>query len=828
MRDPQRVARRFQVFVLASGKKGHVILRKQVVQEQEIADTPGLEALAKLGVVATRVLRDGRARMVPAQEVVPGDLVIFDSGDVVSADIRLIESARLQADESALTGESLPVAKSIETLDADTSLLDRRNMLFKGTAITRGTGTGVVSGTGLNTEFGRIFQLVAQAEPQRTPLEKRLDALGNRLAWAVIALAVLLAAAGVLAGRDVYLAIEVAIALAVAAIPEGLPVVATIALARGMWRMATHKALISRLSAVETLGATSVILTDKTGTLTENRMTVTAVRTASATFERSSAHGRLATADPAAGDPELDALLSGAVLCCNAALPPGVDTPDAGIGDPMEIALLVAAARHGLRREDLLARFPELREVAFDPAMKRMATLHQAQDQVLVAVKGAPESVVPLCTTFQAGDGQAAMDDVQRAAWLETAHGFGAQGLRTLAVSSKSTASADTDPYAGLCLLGIVGLEDPPREGIAEAIACCADAGIAVVMVTGDHAATARHIATSVGLLPPHGDDGMLVSGNELDACLGALPADDISARVFSRVTPEQKLALIDLFQQRGNVVGMTGDGVNDAPALKKADIGIAMGIRGTAVAKEAAAMVLLDDDFGTIVKAVEDGRTIFNNIRKFVIYLLSCNISEVLVVTLATVAGAPLPLLPLQILFLNLVTDVFPALALGVGPSIPGIMNRKPRPAGEPVLTSAQWWRVVLGGLVIASTVLAAMAGALVWLEADETTTVTISFCTLAFAQLWHVFDMREDPRRPLRNEISRNPWVWSAMVLCTILVLSAVYIPLLASVLKLTGPGTAGWLLIALFSIVPVLISPLTRSLTDRLGTFHLRRVR
>jgi Ca2+-transporting ATPase len=781
--------------------------------------TRSMEALKDLGRVDTAVMRDGVVQRIPADELVPGDIVILEGGDIVTADIRLIEASKLQADESTLTGESLPVTKHTEPLVLETTVMDRSNMVFKGTAITRGSGKGVVVGSGLNTELGRISELVMEAESQQTPLEKRLDALGQRLAGAVLVIALLIAIAGILAGRDTFLAIEVAIALAVAAIPEGLPIVATIALGRGMWRMAKRNALIAKLSAVETLGATSVILTDKTGTLTENRMTVTALRLAGADItveaagQTTLAHFHENHHKLGAGTYSLlDDLLIAAALCNNGSLQLSSDGTIHAVGDPTELALLVAASRRGIRREDLLERMPEIAEVSFDPHTKLMATLHKKNADVLIAVKGAPESVIPCCSGVRTIDGGLPLTDQEKREWLDHARALGDRGLRTLAIASKAASNDDEDPYANLVLIGVVGLEDPAREGVKDAIDRCRRAGISVIMVTGDHLATASNIAAEVGIVQDTADPQQFVNGDDLDILLAqASPDELLDARVFSRATPEQKLNLIDFYQQQGYIVAMTGDGVNDAPALKKSDIGIAMGIRGTAVAKEAAHMVLQDDEFGTIVGAVAQGRAIYENIRKFVIYLLSCNISEVLIVTLATIAGAPLPLLPLQILFLNLVTDVFPALALGVGEGSPSLMEHRPRPAEEPLLTRSHWLRIGLHGTIISATVLIAMAIAIFYLHFDAERAVTISFCTLAFAQLWHVFNMRDNIRQAITNEITRNIWIWLAIAICSVLILTAIYTPILSDLLRLTDPGIEGWFLILSMSLIPLVFAPL-----------------
>ncbi|MBT8092653.1 MAG: cation-translocating P-type ATPase, partial [Gammaproteobacteria bacterium] len=705
----------------------------------ELRAVRSMEALGQFARSDCRVLRNATAARISADDLVPGDIVVFEAGDLVPADLRLVEAAKLTANESTLTGESLPVRKNTDALAAETAVLDRHNMLLKGTSVTRGSGRGVVTGTGKDTEFGKIFTEVAAAKPQQTPLEKRLDALGARLVWFIAALAVVIAVTGIAAGRELFLAIEVAIALSVAAIPEGLAIVATIALARGIWRMADRNALITRLSAVETLGATSVILTDKTGTLTENLMAVSHVLLQQADVEvsatRDLAEATFSVDGKELDDAEstvLDELLTTAALCSNATL--DHDGDGDGIGDPTELALLMAAAGRNIWRDGVTRRAPELKEDPFDPYLKRMATLHELPDAYLVAVKGAPEAVLPCCTSARTLTGDVPLDNGQLQAWLSRAEQLGDSGLRTLAIARKTVGARDGSFYDGLTLLGIVGMEDPVRDGVVHAIRRCRDAGIEVIMVTGDHAATARNVAVATGIIATSDSDDVRIDGAIVDQMFTERRFDRLlDARVFSRVTPGQKLQLIDMYQEHGHVVAMTGDGVNDAPALKKADIGVAMGVRGTAVAKEAAVMILQDDEFETIVAAVSHGRAIFENIRKFVVYLLSCNTSEVLVISLATISGAALPLLPLQILFLNLVTDVFPALALGVGEGSPTSMKDRPRPASERILTRRHWLQIGLHGLIIAVVVLASMTLARNWLQFDYRQTVSVAFCTLA-----------------------------------------------------------------------------------------------
>lgn len=775
--------------------------------------TRSMEALRRFARITCVLLRAGSVRQVAAEELVPGDIVLLEAGDLVPADLRLVQAAKLKANESTLTGESLPVRKHTDPLAEDTVMLERHNMAFKGTAITRGTGRGVVVATGMKTEFGKIFEQVSEAEAQQTPLEKRLDKLGERLAWAVIVIGAFIAIGGILAGRETVLAIEVAIALSVAAIPEGLPIVATIALARGMWRMAKRNALITKLSAVETLGATSVILTDKTGTLTENRMVVTTALLADTDIE-------VGGSTDAASVTLLDDLLTAAALCNNATLQRSAVADTHGVGDPTEVALLSVAAQRGIWREELLKRSPEVHEDAFDSDSKRMATIHKCDGDYLVAVKGAPEVILSDCRAVHTSAGIVPLDDQGLENWLRRVDRLCGRGLRTIAIADKFVESTDTDFYADLVLHGVVGLEDPAREGIDDAINRCRDAGVSVVMVTGDHAETAKNIAAKIGIIDETTNVQQFLGGETVDRLFEEARTEELLAvRVFSRVTPEQKLRLIDLYQQTEHVVAMTGDGVNDAPALKKADIGVAMGIRGTAVAKEAAAMVLQDDDFGTIVSAIGHGRAIFENIRKFVVYLLSCNISEVLVVSLATIAGAPLPLLPLQILFLNLVTDVFPALALGVGEGQTSLMNKKPRLASERLLTRQHWIEIALYGVVMSLVVLSAMAICLSYLGFDRELAVTVAFCTLALGQLWHVFNMRGSLKHVVNNEITRNIWIWAALALCLVLVLAAVYTPVLQDVLELSDPTATGWLVITIGSLVPLFAAPVIRHIA-RMG--------
>ena len=789
----------------------------------ELRALRSMEALRRIARVRTRVRRHGQVQHVDALDLVPGDIVILEAGDIVTADLRLAEAANLQCDESVLTGESTPVDKDTAALDGTAEVAERKNMAFKGTAITQGSGRGIVVGTGMATELGQISKLVEEAEPETSPLEKRLDQLGRRLIWLTLALAALTAGAGILRGREIVAMVETSIALAVAAVPEGLPVVATLGLARGMWRMARRNALMVRLSAVETLGATTVVLTDKTGTLTENRMAVTGylledadvtVRPPDRDHEaRFEVDGR--TLEPSTDDQLAWAIRIG-VLCANATLPSDDSADAQATGDPMERALLLAGRHAGMERPSLLDSFPEIEEHAFHPDLKMMATVHSDENGYLVAVKGAPESVIEHCSSVLSRTETSTLGEQSRRTWLDRSDEAAGRGYRLLALAMKRTTGSAVIPYADLTLVGLACLVDPIRPDVPQAIADCRAAGVRVVMLTGDHPETASEIARQAGL----GDgDIKVIEGRELgDFDPATLDEQNrrriLSADVFARVAPEMKLELATLFQRSGEIVAMTGDGVNDAPALKKADIGIAMGRRGTEVAREAAHMVLGDDAFPTVITAMREGRTIFDNIRRFVVYLMSCNVSEVLVVGIAVGIGLPTPLLPLQILFLNLVTDVFPAFALGLGEGSAAVMSRPPRPPSEAVVDRRRWAFIAIFGGAITLATLTAFIAALYGLDLEADQAVTVAFTTLALAQLWNVFNVRDAESAILTNDVTRNGYVWAAIVLCLCLIAAALWLPALASLLRLPSPGTEGLLLAAFLSFAPVLFGQIILS--------------
>lgn len=756
-----------------------------------------MEALKKLSRVTARVRRDGKLIAIPAVELVPGDIVALEGGDVISADMRLIEANNLNVDESALTGESLPVTKDTDVLMVETPLAERTNMAYKGTAIIDGSGEGVVVAIGMDTELGHISTLLEDAQSESSPIEKRLNRLGGRLVWITLVIAAVVGLVGFWSGKDPLLIVEMAIALAVAAIPEGLPIVATIALARGMWRMARHNAIVNRLSAVETLGSTNIICTDKTGTLTANRMSVAEVFTSRK-------------------DDPPEQILSIGVLCNNAEINEKQPHDTAGaVGDPMEIALLIAGAEKGIRRGELLEAYPEVREEAFTDDTQMMATFHQNENHVRVAVKGAPEAVLRASNRARSDEGETAMTEEMREHWLKENHRMAGDGLRILALATRRVESKNASPYENLIFLGLVAFQDPPREGIDTVIAACHDAGIRIVMITGDQAATAQNISRKINLTG--NAEPVVMKGSELEdfQADGRLDADEscriLEADIFARVTPEQKLTIISHQQANHNVVAMTGDGVNDAPALKKADIGVAMGGRGAQVAREAADMVLKDDEFKTILKAIEQGRTIFDNIRKFILFLLSGNVAEILLVAAAIVMGLPLPILPLQILYLNMIGDVFPALALGVGPVNPNKMKESPHDSGEALINARQWSAIAIYGILIAVVVMGGYLQALRVRQLAPPQAVTFSFLSLSFARLWHVFNMRNPRGGFLKNEITRNPFIWGALLLCTSLLLAGVYFSPLAHVLRLAPPDLKEWTWILGFSLIPLLVGQL-----------------
>jgi Ca2+-transporting ATPase len=744
-----------------------------------------LAALRQLAAAHATVLRASRVQQVPAHALVPGDIVLLEAGNQVPADLRLLEIAQLRVDESALTGESVTVAKHTNVLTgAAHALGDRLNMAFKGTTATHGRGRGLVVATGMQTELGKVAGLLAQEVDRSTPLQLRLAAFGKRLAVAVLGICAVIFGAGVLRGEAPLQMVLVAVSLAVAAIPEALPAVVTVLLALGARRMVAVNALIRRLPAVETLGSVTYICSDKTGTLTQNRMRAECVV---------AGDGQAWLPDTGLpGEPHAELLR--AVALCNDASPAAAGGWQ---GDPTETALVELAAGAGLDKAELERQWPRIDERPFDASRKRMTTVHRTGQGDVAYTKGAPESVIPLCSGQWRRDGQVAFD---AAAWLARADALAAQGLRVLAVARSGErlpqaggGSAATE--SGLALLGLVGLIDPPRPEAAAAVRECMEAGIVAVMITGDHPATARAIALRLGIVQD--PQAPALTGVELAALdEEALRTCVHRVRVYARVDPAQKIRIVEALQARGEFVAMTGDGVNDAPALRRADIGVAMGKGGTDVAREASSLVLLDDNFATIVGAVREGRRIYDNIRKFVRYAMTGNSGEIWTIFLAPLVGLPIPLLPIHILWVNLVTDGLPGLALAAEPAEPGVMQRPPRPPQESLFAHGMWQHILGVGLLIGGLCLGVQAWALSTGHAHGQTMV---FTVLTLSQMAHVLAIRSETQPLWRLGLGTNKPLLGAVLLTFALQLATIYVPFLNPVFK-TQPLSAAELALCL----------------------------
>jgi P-type Ca2+ transporter type 2C len=744
-----------------------VLLNAAIGFGQEFRAAKAMQALKAMAAPSAMVVRAGSTASVPAAELVPGDAVLLEAGRIVPADLRLVEAASLRIDEAALTGESVPVDKSTEALgDPEAAVGDRRNIAHKGTQVTYGRGLGVVVATGMRTEFGRIARLLEAAHAVETPLQRRLAVFGRRLALVVIGICGVVFATGLLRGEPALPMLLTALSLAVAAIPEALPAVVSISLALGARRLMARQALIRRLAAVEALGSVTVICSDKTGTLTANEMRV----------ERWWCDGVLADAPGAAGPWAL--LLSAMAVSHDAA----VGEDGALVGDPTEVALLGAARAAGLDHAAELARLPRVDEVPFDSARKCMTTIHRPADGGLLAVtKGAAEVVLAAAVSVQrsAGAGAAAAS-FDPAAIGRVAEQMAAEGLRVLAVGVRRLAACpDTSDPASverdLEFVGLLGLMDPPRPEAAAAIAACHAAGITPVMITGDHPVTARAIAARLGL---EVNDGTVMSGQQLAALSAQQLAERVKhVRVYARVAPEQKLDIVTALQAQGEVVAMTGDGVNDAPALRRADIGVAMGITGTDVAREAGSMVLLDDNFATVVRAVREGRRIYDNLRRFIRYVLTTNSGEIWTIFLAPFVGLPMPLLPIHILWINLVTDGLPGLALAAEPEEPDVMRRPPRPPRESLFAQGLGLHALLVGMLMAALALGAQAW---YLGRDAAQWQTVVFTTLCFMQLGHVLAIRSERSSLFSQGLWSNRPLALAVALTVLLQLAVVYTPL------------------------------------------------
>ena len=804
-----------------------------------------LEALKKMAAPEAMVLRGAHRVSVPARELVPGDIVFLETGNFVPADMRLLEAVNLRIDEAALTGESVPVEKNEGSVfDADASLGDRKNTAFSGTVVTYGRGKGVVISTGMYTQLGLIATMLQSVEEEQTPLQKRLDDLGKTLGYACMVISALVFVSGLIEGGDPLDMFMIAVSLAIAAVPEGLPAVVTISLALGMQEMVKRHALVRRLSSVETLGSATVICSDKTGTLTQNAMTVTRVWVDNEILEITGTgynpegeffqNGKKVNIHDF---PAISTALWVGTLNNDSQLEETVEDGKSSyriIGDPTEGSILVAAAKAGARAPELNKAYPRSGEIPFDSDRKRMVTLHEVKDPqaqdispfdgkdnknvYVIAVKGAPDVVLGLCNRIQKQDNTCApLDEKGKQAILAANDNMTKDALRVLGMAYRVVSvkpdQVDSDHLEqDLVFAGLVGMIDPAREEVKPALLHALGAGIRTVMITGDYPNTAKAIAESIGLLRP---GHKVCTGAELDKMDDATLSSEVEEiDVFARVSPEHKMRIVSALKANDEVVAMTGDGVNDAPAIKASDIGVAMGITGTDVAKETADMVLTDDNYASIVSAVEQGRVIYANIRKFVYYLISCNMAEIMIIFIPTMFGPLLfpkasamgllsPLMPIQLLWLNLVTDGAPALALGTEKGDPDIMEQKPRPPKEPIINRFMLTGVVVQTIAITATTLIAYAIGLN--HTDPRYAETLAFVTLVFSELLRAYTARSERYPLLKIGIFTNKWMNMAIFASTALMLVVLYVPFLREVFNTLPMGWTEWRLVIPLFLVP-----------------------
>jgi P-type Ca2+ transporter type 2C len=800
---------------------------------QEFRAERSLRSLKELSAPTAKVIREGQLTQIPARELVVGDIIVLESGDRVPADIRFLESNSVYIEESALTGESVPVSKHCESIASEhVPLGDQRNLGFMGTMVTRGTARGVVVRTGMNTEMGKIADLIQNTESMETPLQHRLEQLGKILIAVAIGLTVMVVVAGIMHGQPPYAMFLAGVSLAVAAIPEGLPAIVTIALALGVQRMIKRKAIVRKLPSVETLGCASVICSDKTGTLTQNKMTVTHIWQGGAIYgvtgEGYEPSGHIVAGDKVVdlkNEQALRRLIQVGVLCNNALLEESFpeqrkkSTRDKLQsvwqikGDPTEGALTVLGAKTGLSRSSLDGLYQRVMEYPFDSERKRMSVLVEHQGGRLLCTKGAPDVILDLCSYILWEGKVIPFTPTLRGKVMAANEGMAKSALRVIGLAYRDVKASDRineeDQMENqLVFVGLAGMIDPPRKEVRDAIATCKRAGIRTVMITGDHQTTAEAIAKQLGLLPPN---GAVVNGREL----AAMTDEQLEARVneiyvYARVSPEHKLRIVKALQRQGHVVAMTGDGVNDAPAIKAADIGIAMGISGTDVSKEASSLVLSDDNFATIVAAIEEGRGIYENIRKFIRYLLASNVGEILVMFFAMMLGMPLPLVPIQILWVNLVTDGLPAMALGVDQAEKDLMQHKPRSAKENIFARRLGWKIISRGFLIGLCTLAAFWIILQQNPNDPDHLVraqTVAFATLVMAQLIHVFDCRSSRSIFHRNPL-QNRWLVLSVISSVLLLLGVLYIEALQPIFRTVSIGLGEWLIVLVFAGIPTFL--------------------
>jgi P-type Ca2+ transporter type 2C len=794
---------------------------------QERKAEKSLQALKELSAPQVQVLREAEWIKIPSKEVVIGDVIRFTSGDRIGADVRLIDEKSLEIEESALTGESLPVSKNTEILRTPKpGIGDMENIAFMGTMVTRGSGIGVVVATGMKTAMGQIADLLQNADSMTTPLQRRLEQLGKILITVAILLTVLVVAVGVLQGQELYTMFLAGVSLAVAAIPEGLPAIVTVALSLGVQKMIKKNAIVRKLPAVETLGCASVICSDKTGTMTQNKMAVTHLWSSGQTWQVDGVgyepKGQFYRNDKPINPKDekaLQQMLMFGMLCNHSRL----IQKDAEImidGDPTEGALLVSAMKAGYDRNKLLAEYTIANEFPFDSARKMMSVfVKDQQGRQFIVTKGAPDVLIGKCESVLWGGKSQYLSNNIKTNVQEAIDGLASKALRTIAIAYKPVPANtfilnEQEAEKDLIFIGVQGMIDPPRPEVKKAVKECREAGIKTVMITGDHVITAKAIAKQLGIMTKNSKvlDGKALSEMTVDELEDVV--DDVS--VFARVSPEHKLKIVKAFQNRGHVVAMTGDGVNDAPAIKAADIGVAMGITGTDVAKEASSLVLLDDNFATIKAAIIEGRNIYENIRKFVRYLLASNVGEILVMLFAMLLALPLPLVPIQILWVNLVTDGLPAMALGLDRPEDDVMKRSPRSPKEGVFSRGLGWKVVSRGFLIGLVTLFAFM--IVYRQHPDQLIYaqTVAFATLVMAQLIHVFDCRSEKSILSRNPFG-NPYLVWAVISSLVLMLIVIYYPGLQPIFHTVPIELRDWLLIIGLSSIPTFLLA---------GTFLIRK--
>jgi Ca2+-transporting ATPase len=798
---------------------------------QEYRAERAMEALKRMAAPTATAIRGGEEQEIPAHELIPGDIIVLSTGDRIPADARIMEAANLKVDEASLTGESIPVEKTSVSLGGNIEVAERKNMVYMGTAVVYGRGKGVVAATGMKTEFGTIAQMLQEVEVTRTPLQVNLDRMGKWIATGALALCFILGIIGIFRGHQIIEMLIWGISLAVAAVPEALPAVVTIGLAIGVQRMVKRNALVRRLPVVETLGCTTFICSDKTGTLTQDQMTVRRlwvadkiIEVTGVGYEPLGAFSLPGGPHQPMGDKDIEMLLLAGALCNDTRLTQGEEGWEIK-GDPTEGALVVLAQKADMEQGKLVQQFPRIGEVPFSSERKRMTTIHRFPRGQIAFMKGAPEVVLEASNSFSRGGKEESLVPEVRKRMFDVAHEMAGDALRVLGLAYRHLPDKekwDESVEEEMVFVGLVGMIDPPREEVKEAIKTCERAGIKTVMITGDHQVTAEAIAAELEIV----QGGQIVSGHQLEQ-LSQRKLNSIveGVDVYARVSPAHKLKIVTALQEKKHVVAMTGDGVNDAPALKQADIGIAMGITGTDVTKEAADMVLTDDNFSSIVAAVEEGRGIYGNIKKYLIYLLSCNLGEILLMAVAILFGpffglpaGIIPLLAIQILYVNLATDGLPAIALSVDPPETDNMERPPRPKGETVFTSGVLRYLIGAGVWTAFVSLAVFIWAL-HAGRGAVEAQALCFVTLILVQFFNAFNCRSEHRSLFQIGVFANKWLWLAVLWeCAILILM-LYIPVLQGAFRVFPLGAVDWLIV-IFSASTIFIVAEVYKLISRRG--------